>query len=180
MGIDATSIPRIRDVDDTTIEINDDYQIAVKDQGITDDQLVSGLNGEGHIMVGLWESLTVVAGDWGLDVGTYGFTVANSTTPADNDEITYKVYLAKGTYTVGITAPKGTNRPILDIEIDGVSKGTIDLYFYISDPDYKDISISFDNSSSGIKTLGLKVNGKNGSSSAYLIEILSVTLFRTA
>jgi len=110
---------------------------------------------------------------------TSGFFMYNSSN-TDLDQVDYKISLEKGTYTFDLITMMNTNCPILDVLIDGVSAGTKDLYsasvVYNSLQTITGIVVT----TSGLKTLSLKVNGKNASSTGYYLNLSYFTLFRTA
>lgn len=139
--------------------------------------------GEGTItvLVGAYDS--VVQGTWSR-VSSYGgpgalCLAASSTSGADGDKINLKVYLAAGTYKCYAHWATGTNRPIVELKVDTVSKGTIDCYFgssgYIIDA-YSDIVITTD----GIHDISVEANGKNASSSSYLMFLGEIYLYRSS
>ena len=142
--------------------------------------------GEGHITIVPHAFDSVTKGDWILSTNTSqvlnGFIANSGGSPAaaDLDRINYKVFLAKGTYTVSILTVNNTDEAILDLLIDGVSKGTSDnfsasLIFNVI-TNFTGIVIT----TSGLVELSIKVNGRNVSSSNWVIAFSSISLYRTA
>lgn len=144
-----------------------------------------GNSSAGHIAIMPHAYHSISQGTWTLAINTSQFfngALNNVSGDADGDRLNYKVYLAAGTYTFNLLTIKGNNRGIVDISLDGfsTSEGTIDLY--AGSNAYNNIQRIFGIvvSSSGLYDLSLKANGKNGSSSGYVIPISSITLFRIA
>ncbi len=143
------------------------------------DALIS-IHGEGHITIlpqsysaiiqGAWVWLSQ-ANQWG------GFCWRNSFN-ADGDEIHYAAYLAKGTYTVGLFCLTASANPILDIYIDGDEVASFDLYTAGPAPNSWFTQTSISVSVSGLKTIKLKVDGKNGSSSGHNVYLSYFVFWR--
>jgi len=99
---------------------------------------------------------------------------------ADGDNISYKIYLAKGTYKLICLASKNADRAIMQILLDGSEIASWDLY---NDSMVNNALLSQDNiavNSDGIKTITIKANGHNASSSGYYVAFSYLALFRTA
>lgn len=138
--------------------------------------------GEGHLTFMPWAYNGVIQGTWVLTVSTsyflYGYF--SNSTAANGDQISFMAYLSAGTYTFAIIISKSTTSPILDLLIDGVSKGTLDLYnsptIYNQMLKISSISIT----TSGLKTISLKANDKNPLSTSYVIRFGGFSLYRSA
>jgi hypothetical protein len=138
--------------------------------------------GEGHITVLPFAYDSIGQGTWAFTStpnAWSGYFWQNSS-HADGDNISYKVYLAAGTYSIRLLARKGNNAPVVDIDIDGAEVASFDLYAG-SDQENQLLSDTGNViSTGGLKTLRLRVDGKNGSSSDYCARIGLVILWRTA
>ncbi len=141
-----------------------------------------GEAGEGHIRVFL-PSYTTVAGTWGWNAdNTYneGQYIGN-TSNTINDACSFKVYLAIGTYTFWMVAMISVNGGICDFLIDGVSTSTaIDLYNGSTVKNTVKSKASISVTTAGLKTIQIKVTGKNASSGGYQAYTSSFAMTRTA
>ncbi len=138
--------------------------------------------GEGHVYILPLGYDTIVQGTWVWNHASTQYASGfwyNSSNSSD-DELTYKVYLAKGTYTFTVIAKTGGDRGILEIEIGGVSVGTIDLY---SSGSVDNVILSITDivvSVSGLKTINYKIAVNNPSSSGYKIAVSAFSFIRSA
>ncbi len=138
--------------------------------------------GEGHITISPYLYDSVVQGTWIIAVNTsqcMNYQFYNSS-GGDGDGLTHKVFLTAGTYTFGYLGSRSTNRGILDLTIDGSSAGTIDTYDAGGGYNYEDTITGISVATSGVKDVVIKVNGKNASSSGYVLVVTSSALWRTA
>ena len=132
-----------------------------------------------------WNMITTVPdvvgqGTWTITLhGSYpynGFLINTS----NGDNITLNFYAPAGTYELNFNNPLGSNRGIVDIDIDAVEKGSFDGYAaannFINISQLTGIVIG----TSGAHTLKFRIDGKNGSSTAYLILLSGIHLLRTA
>lgn len=166
------AIPQTILVDDVTIEEDVDNKIKV----------VDGFSGEGRIFIPAYSWDSVGAGEFSTVITTsaaLNHHLSNNT-PQVNDNISYKSYLAKGTYTLKLLTATVNYGAIIGVNIDDDEKGTIDTYsaglVYNVKKEITDIVIS----SSGLKTIKLNVNGKHASSTDYQMYIHAIELVRTA
>ena len=126
-----------------------------------------------------WE---IGAGTWARSVtpaADYGFLWFNSSI-ANLDNISYAVFLTAGTWTMKILTSKSTNWGILDIDIDGVEKASHDLYNSPGINNQLSTTTGIVISTTGEHELKLRADGKNGSSSDYVIGWTWITFERTA
>ena len=120
-------------------------------------------------------------GTWAVNVQTAFVTntqIYNDGT--DGDNLLYKVYLPRGTWTLIMYGQTGTNRGISDIDIDNVEIASFDWY---ADPVVNIVRKSqtaIAIATSGLKTLRLRVDGKHASSTGYIIVFNYIALWRTA
>ncbi len=139
-------------------------------------------SGGGHITIALHAYSSVVQGTWAYILNNAQFCRGyyNNSSDADGDQLDYKVYLSKGTYSLALLVRTGSQRPILEFLVDGVSVGTLDMYsagqVYNVVLTLTDIVIS----KSALSTLSLKVNGQHASSTGYLLLLTTLSLYRTA
>ena len=111
---------------------------------------------------------------------TYLFNAYKLSSGAQNDEITWDIVLAAGTWSIELIYTKFSSAGIFSIQFDSVEKGTIDSY--ASSPSQNNIT-----SITGITVaitkkveLKLKMDTKNASSAAYSGALCAVRLIRTA
>jgi len=137
--------------------------------------------GEGHVTISLIAYSSIGQGTWtiGVDTGRIGNLVVQNTTTDDGDNISYKVYLATGTYTLYFLYGTGSDGGIIDFYIDAVEVASVDTYSGSGSSNnvLTQVSIVV---TDGLKTLKLDVDGKNGSSSGYKAAFSSLILYRTA
>lgn len=154
----------------------------IKDEAVTNPKLYDGVIGEGHITILPFMYNQIIQGTWSGVGGTeaWGYRFFQNTSNTDGDGLNFKVYLAKGTYTLKLLGVTSDSYGIIDIDIDGTEVATDDWYSssMVSDivKTHTDITIS----ESGIKTVTLRVDGKNASSSGYYTKVLFITLYKTA
>jgi len=98
---------------------------------------------------------------------------------ADGDSVNYKVYLEKGTYTLLYVSNTNNNYGITGIYIDEDHIVDFDCYSagLVITVSNKQTGIVIANS--GLKTLKVKINGKNPLSSDYYTGIEYIALWRT-
>lgn len=125
---------------------------------------------------------TVVQGTWtkAYDPSQQLAFYLFSSTDAQNDEVTYKVLLGAGTYTIELLHVTNNNRGIYTISIDGVSAGTIDGYSAGNTYNIYSAITGVTVSVSGLKTISVKMATKNASSSAYRAVFSALVFHRTA
>lgn len=137
--------------------------------------------GEGRIYIFGRGYSAIGQGTWVLLEGPYGWShfLWYNTSNANGDNISYKVFLAKGTYTVGLLHYRAINRGIVDIYIDATKVTSFDCYgAYLVNVFLTDAGNVV--TTSGIKTIKLQINGKNPASSDYYFSSNFLILWRTA
>ena len=121
-----------------------------------------------------WNTL-VVPGSVGGVVGS------RESTGAQNAEVTFKVLLAAGTWTLYLLHAKFNSFGIITFRVDGgASVGTIDLYNGSLIGNQRSTVAGIVVATSGIHDLNLKMETKNASSSNYFGDISLIQLARTA
>jgi hypothetical protein len=119
-----------------------------------------------------WGALTQASGELG------GGTLTTDSS-AQNNEISWDIWLGAGTYKFALIYSKFSNRGIFSVQLDAVEKGNIDSYgASATSNNYSEIT-GIAVASAGIKTFKLKMATKNASSSAYWGEFNSAAWIRT-
>jgi len=143
---------------------------------------VAGQAGEGHINFLPMSYVSIGQGVWAFwpDADMWsGFAWGNSSS-ADGDELDYKAYLAQGTYTFMIQTYKFPEAGILKVDIDGEEVASIDLYNVGWVRNVREVVADIAVATSGLKTITLRVDGKNASSTDYYIVYSYAAFWRTA
>jgi len=99
---------------------------------------------------------------------------------ADGDNINYKIYLDKGTYTLLYISNTNNNYGIAGIYIDEAHIVNFDCYSTALAITVSNKQTDIVITTSGIKTLKVKINGKNQASSDYFAAIEYIALWRTS
>lgn len=136
----------------------------------------------GHITISSLAYDSVGQGTWGfvhVSLCQWSGRVSN-TSNGNGDNLSYKVDLPAGTYTLLVLVTTASSFGIVDVDIDGTEVASFDCYSAGDVNNVRKIETGIDVTTSGIKTLKLRVDGKNGSSSAYYIGVNYISLWRTA
>ncbi|MBA7578299.1 hypothetical protein ES708_20161 [subsurface metagenome] len=138
--------------------------------------------GEGHINIIPENYDSIGQGTWTtLLTADYFFHFVFYNTTADNrDNLSYKLYLAAGIYTLRTMYHKGPTNGIAAIDIDGVEVESIDQYASNYPKNLTSTKTGIIIATPGVKTLRLRADGKNPSSTAYELNFSYFTLWRTA
>lgn len=138
---------------------------------------------QGRIEIAPFAYSAIGQGVWALiiDANQYKNGAWWNPSQANLDNISYAIYLDKGTYTLGILGWKGSGAGIMDIDIDGTEVTSFDLYaapavVYNQWSSQAGIIIA----NAGRYTLKLRVDGKNPLSSSFGINASWISLWRTA
>ena len=95
------------------------------------------------------------------------------------DNFSIKFYVPAGTYTLQFNANKNTNKGIVDVDIDGVEKGSFDLYAAtLNALNIAEITGLVLNSAE--HTLRFRIDGKNASSTGYYFTASGIVFSKTA
>lgn len=160
------------DVDDLTAHL----------KGIDTAVGAAGGTGEGHITILGPDYNSIGQGTWAIFLSAsqwfYGWW--RNTSSADGDNISYEVTLEAGTYTLALLCVKAVNHGILDIDIDDTEVASFDLYAAASAYNVYNSQADISISSAGLKTLKLRVHGKNDNSTDYWVGYSYIALWRTA
>ena len=145
-------------------------------------EAADGRPGEGHITILPLSYDGIGQGTWALYYGSsqYLYGQFYNSSHADGDNITYRVYLDAGTYTLlAVTRTQNTSG-IIDIDIDGVEVASFDLYSASLAHDVRQTQSGIAVAGPGVKELRLRLDGKNPSASDYYAFIHYLALWRTS
>lgn len=137
--------------------------------------------GEGHIVLFPYNA-SGTTGTWTHQPADYGqyqsYTYRNS--PAQSESVSWKAYLAAGTYTARLIGKSDSDFGIGHLFIDATDVGGFDQY---SSGAASNVVLDITNitvSQSGLKTIKVSVDTKNESSTGYRLFITMLALWRTA
>jgi hypothetical protein len=141
-----------------------------------------GNTGEGHIALLGPAYSSVGAGTWALLASGNQVLdlINNDAADADGDNISWECYLAAGTYYILVLAVKGASFGVIDIDIDAAEVASHDLYDAGTLYNQRLTDAGNVVAADGLKTVKLRVDGKNGASSGYAAYISGIWLWRTA
>lgn len=124
---------------------------------------------------------TIGQGTWVVFVSTTKFLNGCFLSGGTNgDNVNFKVYLMAGTYTLNYFCFTNANVCISTVAIDGVDKASFDLYSVGAVDNVIKTQAGITVSTSGIKTINVRANSKNVSSSGYQNNFAYMTFYRTA
>lgn len=124
-----------------------------------------------------------IAGTWSMIQASDQYMAGilnNFTSGTDLDEVNYRCYLAAGTYTVTAILFTGTDRGIMKLKLASTTICTIDTYAAGNASNVLKVVTGCTVAASGLYTLRLMIDGKNGASSGYLFSINALALQQTA
>lgn len=139
--------------------------------------------GEGHITILPWNYNSVGQGTWsiaGVAETQWADHGVQNISAADGDNLSYYVYLAKGTYSLCLLTYTDSAQAILDIDIDGAEVASFDLYSAASTFNVIKLTANIAVATPGLKTLRLRIHGKNAAAIAYYANISLIALWRAA
>lgn len=143
---------------------------------------------QGQILLGPNEA-TVVQGTWAhaTQAGQLGFETAsadsffgNNASNAVDDELTWGIYLAQGTYKITLLHITASSGGKAHFEIDGVDVGNIDQYTAGTVLDVLASITGVVVSGSGLVVFGLKVSSKHASSSDHILRFNYIVIEKVA
>ena len=140
-----------------------------------------GSAGEGHITV-LATSYSDISANWGVNNNASSILqsyMANGGT-ASGSYMDYRLYLDAGTYTFLIYYHTTSNAGIFDVDIDGSEIASFDSYNGSTVYNNRGLQTGVNVASAGLKTIKVRVDGKNALSTGYTIFIPYLALWRTA
>lgn len=145
----------------------------------------SEISGGAHFTVLPWNYSVIVQGTWvfasaAAQWGAFVYS-NNSGTPANGDELDFLVYLPAGTYTLRFFNTTGATAAIISFDIDAaLAVASFDAYSAGNVFNVLFTQIGIVLSTAGIKTIKVRVNGRNASSTGWLNQFSCFTFWRTA
>ncbi len=149
----------------------------------TDAEAVAAVDiGEGHINILPHSYDSIGQGTWFYSVDSTQFMNGHLIHAPTNDgnNLTYKVYLAAGTYTLRVLGTVTALSAIMDFDIDDVEIASFDWYAGASARNQVRSQTGIVVATSGLKDLKLRVDGKNVLSGGLIVYLTSISLWRTA
>ncbi|HKZ43172.1 MAG TPA: hypothetical protein VJ044_19600, partial [Candidatus Hodarchaeales archaeon] len=140
-----------------------------------------GSAGEGHITI-LPYSYFTASGTWSISNSSNAMlqSYLSNDTVSDGQYVEYKAYMDAGTYSLLVYDHKAAASPIFDIDIDGVEVASIDSYAAVTTWNQRNLTTGINIASAGLKTIRVRIDGKNPSSSNYDMFLAYMALWRTA
>ncbi len=108
---------------------------------------------------------------------TYRAWVLGSSSEADGDNVSFTLWLPAGTYDMSLAVTVASERGVLDIDLNGVEKGSKDCYSAGSDQ----VGYEIDNlviAAMGAQVFRFRVDGKHASGSGYAMIIFNIEIGR--
>jgi len=143
---------------------------------------LEGIAAGGHITILPLSYYVAGQGTWKIyhDSRLYLSWEFVNDTIANHDNISWKITLPKGTYTLLVVGNTGPNMGILKWYINTTLVTTSDMYGATAEFNRRVYQTGINVPSSGIKDLKLEIDGKNASSSNYYSSTIYIALWRTA
>jgi len=146
------------------------------------DVLVQGYS-DGYILIFISAYQSVGQGTWEWAIepnailnGLFWNTMAR----ANGDNLTYNIYLAKGTYTIGLFGNTSNGEGIITLSIDGADVADFDRYSAANVRNVLQVDAGNVVAAGGLKTLNVRVNDKNPASADFFVRIQAIIFWRTA
>lgn len=138
--------------------------------------------GEGHITILPINYASIGQGTWVLAIEDVKYLqgVFYNTSNTNGDNISYKAYLAAGTYSLRLLLMTNANGGIIDVDIDGGEVASFDSYSGSAAQNVFFNATGITVAVSGLKTLRFRVDGKNASGTDYYAWLTAIALWRTA
>ena len=137
-----------------------------------------------YAFISEFEVVTGCGGSLGfsLDAGQYFSIYGVQNTPGNGDVVQCSFFLKAGTYTMNVLGFMGSNRGIVDWNLDGTNIVTGQDWYAIGGGVYNTIisTASITVTGSGAHLLKLTINGKNVLSSSYYFALTSVSFIKSA
>lgn len=138
--------------------------------------------GEGHIVLMPADYDSIVQGTW-VFIGGAAFVcgVLQNQTDADGDAFTLKAFLQAGTYTfMFLNSAQHTDRGIVDIDIDAVEVASFDFYSAVPITNARRTQTGIVVATTGLKTITVRVGGKNPLATHFYVAPEIMAFWRTA
>ena len=135
----------------------------------------------GHITIMPPSYSTVIQGTWAWTSNTNQWCGGyfGNTSHADGDELNYKVYVSPGTYTISLCTLKNSDHGIIKVYLDGTLILTYDCYAAVVTYNQIGSATGIIINDPGIKTLKIKIDGKNVASTDYYMTWDYIALYLT-
>ena len=127
-----------------------------------------------------FDAVSSTSGHWSIGLTAAAYWNHYMTSSVNTAWIIYKVFLAKGTYSLFGRFYKATATGILDVDIDASEVASFDTYAGSGSWANLMSSAGITIASSGLKDVRLRIDGKHASSSGYEISVEGLTWARTA
>lgn len=126
--------------------------------------------------------VTAVAGTWAATLSSTNCNAGylqNDATSANADNFTYPFYAPAGVYSIYVNVIKDSDTGKIDVSVDG-TKWISASDTYAASAAQVVVSATGKSMKAGVHTLTVAVNGKNDSSTDYILNVGFVTLVRTS
>lgn len=125
---------------------------------------------------------TVGQGSWGpvQDPDQMLVRYLSMSPPADGDNVTFRLPLGAGTYSILVACIYKNTQGIMKIDIDGVTKLTNDNYRELELFNQFTLQTGIVIPAAGVKEIRLRVDGKHGDSLGHQLSITYIAFWRTA
>lgn len=125
---------------------------------------------------------SVIQGSWVIEGGgiQQWCGLLYNTTDDDLDEIHFKLWLQKGTYTMIHLTRSQNDAGIMKTYIDTTLVDTWDAYALLRTDNVRRVVTGISVPTTGLKTLKIKVDGKNASSLNHYCRLSGTQFYRTA
>lgn len=138
--------------------------------------------GEGHITILPLSYDSIGQGTWALLLLASNFLYGQfyNTSDTDGDNLSFKLYLDAGTYTLLFLTRTAPALGIADFDLDGAEIASFDCYTANSFYNVLKKQTGIVVATAGLYTLKLRLDGKHASSTGYIAVIIYINLWRTA
>ena len=148
-------------------------------------QIASGVisTGGGVGEINLMSGYAVVAGTWVVEAHSSSCTggrIDNATASATGNEITTPIYITPGTYSIYLTHFVDGSCGICKIGVGATVYATLDTYSAGSNWNVVSSATGVVIAETGVQTLRIYTNSKNGASSNYRLSLIKLVMARTA
>ncbi len=172
-------------VGDVITEVLMDHLETQYDEAVVDIATLAATIGVSPINIFCEDYSSIGAGTWRLNIKNtqyHNYYMDNGTTlqANDGDNISYLVWMPAGTYTLQVLHRNAANSAIIDIDIDAVEVTSWDTYNAATEENQFHTEAGIVIAASGLKTVKVRADGKNGASGDYKVEFTKMTFWRTA
>lgn len=173
------------DIDMNTFRILDLTDPLVDQEAATKkyvDDIGGGASGEGHITILPLSYDSIGQGAWQpvMNAAFYLQGLTQNASNTNGDNLSYKIYLDAGTYTLLFLSDSDSALAIADFDLDAVEIASFNTYAPGATRNVRYTQTGIIVASPGLKTLKLRVDGRHASASQWIINIHYIALWRTA